>query len=106
MADELIKLQTWFAEQCEDIAEVEESRAPWQHRYGIAINTSDNPAWNVGIDLAGTALDGASMPVYDVDNGDEDWVRCSIVDNRFCGIGDPSKLMVILDKFFQLMTKG
>jgi immunity protein 53 of polymorphic toxin system len=76
------------------------------HRYGIAINTSDNPAWNVIIDLAGTDLDGANMPEYEIDNGDDDWVQCRIVNNQFCGVGDPSKLVTLLKHFFQLVPKS
>jgi hypothetical protein len=106
MSDELLKLQEWFAAQCEDLAEVGELRTPWQHRYGITIDTLDNPAWNVGIDLAGTELDGVDMPEYRVDNGDDDWVICNIHDNRFGGVGDPSKLVVILYQFFQLRPRS
>jgi hypothetical protein len=106
MANELARLQKWYAAQCADLNDVKGNRAPWQHRYGIRISTSDNPAWNVGIDLAGTALDGANMSRYDVDNGDDDWVRCGVVNNPFSGIGDPSKLVVILNQFFQLRAKS
>jgi len=106
MADELARLQEWYAAQCEDINDVGERETPWQDKYGIRINTSDNPAWNVIIDRAGTDRDGATMPSYEVDNGDDDWVQCRIGDNQFWGVGDPAKLVFILEQFFQLKPRG
>lgn len=97
MPDELLKLQKWYAAQC---------NGEWEHRYGITISTSDNPAWNVGIDLAGTTLEGAILPQYTEDNGDDDWFMCNIIDNKFNAVGDPSKLVVILNQFFQLVPKS
>ena len=101
MSNELIKLQKWYAAQCQSIESVPSGQTPWQDKYGISIGTSDNPAWNVTIDLAGTSLEGTTIPAYNIDNGDEDWVRCHIIDNHYYGIGDPSKLIVILNYFFQ-----
>ncbi len=107
MPDELVKLQDWYAAQCEDIQwDVREGETPWQDKYGLRINTSDNPAWNVIIDLAGTDLDGVSMPLWEIDNSDDDWVRCLVGDNQFWGVGDPSKLVVILNKFFELVERA
>jgi len=100
MADLVHLLQKWYAEQCED--DVAPGQTPWQHRYGVSISTFDNPAWNIRIDLAGTRMSGASMTPIDIDNGDEDWITCHIVDDTFCGIGDPSKLATILEAFFQI----
>ena len=101
MSNELIKLQKWYSAQCQPIDGVLSGQTPWQDRYGISISTSDNPAWNVDIDLAGTPLEGTAIPAYNINNGDADWVRCHIIDNHYYGIGDPSKLTVILNYFFQ-----
>lgn len=41
----LDRLQSWYAQQCDDV---------WEHSHGIKIDTSDNPGWIVEIDLTGT----------------------------------------------------
>ena len=92
--DRIERLSRWYAEQCDGV---------WEHRYGIAISTSDNPAWNVGIEIAGTELDGATLPATQVDNGASDWISYSADGAEFHGVGDPSKLTVILDMFFDLI---
>jgi hypothetical protein len=98
--DDLIgRLEHWYASQCEDD---DVPGTPWQHRYGISINTSDNPAWNVVIDLEGTDLENVMIPQVQVENGDSDWYRCQIVDGRFGGVGDPLKLGVILRWFLDV----
>lgn len=131
MADELIKLQQWYAAQCEAVcmvsimgpdgarhflsfinghffeeSEEDRDRTPWQHRYGLSISTIDNPGWCVAIDLAETSLAEAKMSAVEVDKGEHDWVTCKIEDNRFSGVGDPSKLTIILDYFLQLVDNN
>ena len=103
MANELEKLQSWYAAQCEDIND--SVAVPWQHRYGIGISTSDNPAWNVGIELTGTDMEGATMSTIKIYNTDEDWYQCNIQKDTFHGVGDPSKLVTILEVFFQLVSE-
>ena len=105
MSDELARLQKWYAAQCEDLDDVEGNRAPWQHRYGISISTFDNPAWNIRIDLGGTALEGISMIPINIDNSETDWFLCNIIDDQFSGVGDPFKLTVILNIFFDLLQE-
>jgi hypothetical protein len=101
MSDELARLQRWYADQCEE--ETGPDRTPWQHRYGVQIQTIDNPGWSVGIDLVGTTLEGATMPMRELDNGDEDWCTCGIHEGRlFSGVGDPSKLTMILAELLRL----
>lgn len=100
MVNLIEKLQEWYASQCE--ADDTVGKTPWQHRYGLSIYTLDNPAWNVGIDLAGTSLSGVTMEAINIDNSEDDWLICSIHDDRFGAVGDPSKLAAILELFFQL----
>ncbi|MEP6755152.1 MAG: Imm53 family immunity protein [Chthonomonadales bacterium] len=98
----LTRLERWYADQCE---EVNDTGTPWQHRYGLGINTSDNPAWNIGIELTGTALEGISIPQFIYENGDNDWYQCQIQNNQFSGIGDPFKLEVMLAWFFEIVDQ-
>ena len=95
MSDRLDELQEWYASQC---------NGDWEHSCGVTILTSDNPAWNVTVDLAGTDMDGAVMAEVSHDNGHGEWMRCNITDNQFGGVGDPSKLGAILDQFFALAS--
>jgi len=100
MPDGLAKLEQWYAAQC---AESARTGSRWEHHYGITIGTSDNPAWNVGIDLTGTPLDGVTFEAVNIDNGDDDWLIMHVLENQFNGIGDPSKLQVILGRFLELV---
>jgi Immunity protein 53 len=74
--------------------------------YGITIITSDNPAWNVTIDVVETRFRVDEFESYE--NGispenPDDWVRCELSEDRskFGGVGDPTKLDFILDYFFR-----
>ena len=97
------KLEDWYRSHCEE--DNISGATPWQHRYGLNINTSDNPAWNIGIDLVGTELEGLCVPQVIIDNGENDWYRCQIQQNRFGGVGDPSKLGVMLKWFFDIVDE-
>lgn len=132
MSDEITKLQDWYAAQCEEVAEqaiqgpdgvyhfltfragrcyeeLEETRerTPWQHRYGVVIASTcvESLGWQVAIDLVGTTLDGATMPMFERRARQGDWIRCEISGGHFRGAGDPSKLTAILNQFFQLCNQ-
>jgi hypothetical protein len=68
------RLQTWYHAQCDD---------EWEHSFGVAIETLDNPGWSVRVDLVGTVL--ADRPFVDVEQleSDETWLRCSVGANEF-----------------------
>ena len=88
--DTLERLQHWYAEQC---------NGTWEHQYGVAIDTLDNPGWSVTIDLQGTNLELVSMNPFAEDRGENDWIHCKIEGGQFIGNGDPLKLKTILDLF-------
>jgi len=91
-------LQDWYLEQCDDA---------WEHQYGIAIETLDNPGWVVRIDLTGTAMQGVSMEEtrrggginHEGVGGTQDWLHCKVDADRFVGAGGPSSLFSICDTF-------
>lgn len=89
------RIQDWYAAQC---------NGDWEHQYGIAIDTLDNPGWSVSIDLVGSNLESAAMKPYRHDNGADDWVFCELRDGKFTGNGDPAKLSVILEVFTSLLS--
>lgn len=87
-------IQQWYAGQC---------NGEWEHEYGIAIDTLDNPGWSVSIDLHGTNLETMNMEPYRKNNGENDWISCEIKDRKFIGNGDSLKLNTILKSFVELI---
>jgi hypothetical protein len=88
----LDRLQAWYADQCD---------GEWEHRFGVRIETLDNPGWQVHIDVAGTALAGRVFTeVRDV-GSELEWIHCKVVDGRFEAFGGPHMLDEILQRFLQ-----
>lgn len=83
-------LEKWYQKNCDGL---------WEHLYGIKIETLDNPGWYINIDLRET--DYANLQINDLnqDNGDSDWIKCSITDGVFRGFGDTLKLNKIIQIF-------
>ena len=76
----------------------------WEHRFGVSIQSTDNPGWWVKIDLVGTPLE--RKPFSPVGSGDFEsldprppWLRCYVENGVFNGAGDTSKLGEILRVF-------
>jgi hypothetical protein len=85
----LARLQEWYLSQCNE---------DWEHTYGVAIGTLDNPGWSFDVDLTETDLDGRTFaPVEygigaDSVEGDQNWISCQVVSNKFTARGGPRKL--------------
>jgi hypothetical protein len=93
MEDLLLRLQRWYATQCD---------SDWEHRFGVRIDTLDNPGWQVRIDLEQTILEGRAFEP--IEHGVEkessnDWHRVWIENGKFQAAGDPSKLAFFLKTF-------
>jgi hypothetical protein len=92
----LADLAAWYAAHCD---------GEWEHRYGISIQSTDNPGWWVKIDTRGTALHGrAFVPVAEgVDAGGFQtgprWLSCRVRDEVWHGAGDEGRLEEILSRF-------
>jgi hypothetical protein len=83
-------LQSWYQAQ---------ANGEWERVRGVTIETLETPAWMVTIDLAGTALDGRSLPTLHKERSAKDWLLCEVEDNQFRGQGDSQKLLAILEVF-------
>ncbi|MEQ1886457.1 MAG: immunity 53 family protein [Bryobacteraceae bacterium] len=88
-------LQRWYAAQC---------NGDWEHRYGVTIESLDNPGWMVKVDLTGTALENAEMEThstFDAHQGgpNPDWFDYSVMDRQFTGAGGHASLAKICDAF-------
>src|SRR5258708_29921820 len=93
----LERIQAWHK------AQVERGRDP---ALGIRIETlRERPGWNVQIDLAGTPLSGLKLAPYREGTTDRDWLAYRIKEDRFEGVGDPTKLQAPLFAFPDLVDR-
>ena len=93
----LERIQAWHKTQ------VERGRDP---TLGVRIETlRERPGWSVQIDLAGTQLSGLTLAPYKEGATDRDWLAYRIKNDRFEGIGDPTKLQALLDAFLDLADR-
>jgi len=73
---------------------------------GVRIETlRERPGWSVQIDLAGTQLSGLTLAPYKEGAADRDWLAYRIKNDRFEGIGDPTKLQALLYAFLDLADR-
>ncbi len=90
--DVLLDLQKWYISNC---------NGEWEEEYGVKIDTLDNPGWSVTIDLYETNLEGKRFHQYENHISDESWIECKVEEDRFRGLGDPTKLEQILKIFLE-----
>jgi hypothetical protein len=92
----LLRLQEWFARQCD---------GNWEHNEGVSIESCDNPGWWVKIGLKGTRLENVAFePLSEnVDHRGHPagprWIDCRVLDGQWSGSGDETKLERILEIF-------
>jgi immunity protein 53 of polymorphic toxin system len=73
---------------------------------GVRIETlPERPGWSVEIDLSGTPLSGLKLAPYREGATDRDWLAYRIKEDRFEGIGDPTKLQALLFAFLDLADR-
>jgi hypothetical protein len=89
--DVLDWLARWYEAQCD---------GDWEHGFGPAINTIDNPGWSLKIDLIGTDCDGRVLERITHNYEHEtDWWACWTEGNAFHGAGGPLHLRSLLEAF-------
>jgi hypothetical protein len=92
--DELTEIQNWYLSNC---------NGDWEHEYGIAIETLDNPGWSITINLEETELENKVFT--EIEHGfapkedDVDWYLCKVEDNKFIGRCGPLHLKTVLSIF-------
>jgi hypothetical protein len=82
----------WFNSNCEYTLD------GWEHHSEISINTLDNPGWSVEIKFSDIITNKEFHNII-IDNGDNDWINCKVINNTFKGYGDNSKLLEIINIF-------
>ena len=90
MNDLLERIEEWYSSQCD---------GEWEHRWGVQIETLDNPGWIVRIDLVGTRLEGASFGRSENMDSAAAWLDCRTRDAQWVGAGGPRMLRRILGEF-------
>lgn len=91
MSNELCRLQAWYILQC---------NGEWEHTYGVTISTLDNPGWLLEVDLADTELASKSFGEINIQReNDDDWLRCSVQNEKFRGAGGGGNLKEIINNF-------
>jgi Immunity protein 53 len=85
-------LEAWFVNQCD---------SKWEHEFGIKIESLDNPGWWIEIDLVGTNLQDRQFFNQEVHRSENDWYECRVQNKKFIGTGDPTKLHVLLQEFYE-----
>jgi hypothetical protein len=83
-------LQDWYADHC---------NGDWEHSFGVALDTLDNPGWSLVIDLAETELAGRTLTPLRIDRTETDWIWASIEDGRFCVRCGPGNLVEAIGLF-------
>ena len=84
---ELEQLQEWFARQCD---------ASWEHQYGVAISTLDNPGWSLKVDLKATDLAEQAFDEVKIDRSESDWLvmrKSADAFEAFGGIGNLGEMI-------------
>lgn len=84
-------LEEWYESQCDE---------DWEHEFGIAIDTLDNPGWTLAIDLAGTECENQPFNEINWEKDENNWVQCNVVNNQFLGSGGPRNLQNLIQIFF------
>lgn len=91
MIDDNLKwVLTWYYNQFHD---------NWKLAGSIAIQTFDNPGWDLKLCLKQTELQDQSFQEITIDRAEHDWVRCYVEDRTFNGIGGPFNLPEIFGIF-------
>jgi Immunity protein 53 len=83
-------LEAWYVSQCD---------GDWEHSFGVAIETLDNPGWAVRVDLAESPLAGRPFEQIRIERSPDNWLRCSVETEVFKGYGGPGNLHEVLDVF-------
>lgn len=72
-------LQRWYLSHCD---------GAWEHRYGITIESLDNPGWRAAIDLTDTELVETPFLRLEIKRSETDWLQCWVAESKFhlaCG---------------------
>lgn len=90
-------IEKWYKDNCD---------GDWEHFYGIKIETLDNPGWHVEVHLNEGEYNAGETKEIGWDNGEDDWLNCSIKNEIFSGYGDCLKLEIIVGILRKWLSDG
>jgi|GEM_PF-383318 len=80
-------IQGWYHSHCD---------GEWERAKGIRIKTVDNPGWSMFINLSNTELSEVAFAPLRMDRGQDGWIQCQVLDDRFkgtCGLHNLTELL-------------
>jgi hypothetical protein len=89
-AEALTRLEAWYERQCD---------GEWEHTYGVALATLDNPGWTVRVDLLDTPLADRAFDKVEIHRSEDDWLVCKVENGRFEAACGPRNLTEALIAF-------
>ena len=93
MKSPLQRLTDWYSRQC---------NGDWEHSYGFAIDTLDNPGVSVSVDLRETDLESVPFEEKKEDYDSKDrWMICRRSSEKFEGRGAVGRLEDIIEEFLR-----
>lgn len=86
------RLAEWFEMHCD---------GDWEHSYGVAIDTLDNPGWSLRVDLTDTELAGLEFLLVKEERSEHDWIHCRVDSSVFMGAGGIHNLDELITCFLE-----
>ena len=90
-------LEKWYLKHCDGV---------WENDHGIDIQTLDNPGWQINIELHGTPYANIEREWEAVQIDDNNWYGFKFELAVFDGIGDPTKLAVLIGEFRKIIEES
>lgn len=70
----LVLLEKWFAARCD---------GEWEQRYGVRIDSLDNPGWSLEIDLDGTPAESRTLARNMIERDENCWIHYWVEQKQF-----------------------
>jgi hypothetical protein len=91
--DTLYEITRWYVSKCNKV---------WEHRYGITIESADNPGWVIKIDLIGTELEGRHFDKIDIGtHSGTYWISAEVENGIFRAGCSPLQINFVLGIFLK-----
>ncbi len=88
-------LEAWYAAQC---------NGDWEHKYGVRIETLDNPGWTLKVDLTDTNAEQIRMEITEHQVSEMNWYFYKVNEDGFFGDCSPQNLNILISAFLALVS--
>ena len=90
-------LEKWYESNC---------NGDWEHTFGVAISTLDNPGWHVQLNVIETTYEDVIFDDVIIERTDNDWVHCKKIEGNVECAGGPKNLGEMLEIIKKWMDKN